>query len=76
MKYRPKGPDIKPGAKITIHAKVCIHCGAEETYTKVENPGGPPRPRPDTTGYLHNGSRLQCLLGSHRFYFRDEVEKI
>jgi len=34
-----------------------------------------PRPRPNTTPYVYKGNRVSCILGSHQYYFTDEVEE-
>ena len=62
-----------PSNTLITYDRVCIRCGMKDTYTMPV--GIAPRPRPNTTPFINQGNRLSCLLGSHQFYFTDEVEE-
>lgn len=57
-------------AKTIKFKQVCLRCGKEKEYLHKLGI----LPRPNTTLQIRDGSRISCFLGSHQYYFEDEVE--
>jgi hypothetical protein len=68
MKYQTK----QPKGKMVYYTQICIRCGKRKTYLHRSGL----LPRPNTTLQIPTGNRFSCLLGSHLYYFEDEVEPV